>query len=118
MSSFGEGVKVPKGRISFEEYLTDVGNSKFVVSPKGNGLDCHRTWEAIAFGAIPIVPTSHLDSLYEKLPVIIVKNSWSEITPDLLESLSIPINRNVTTTFPPAPMVLARYWYNEMKHIT
>lgn len=51
----------------------------FVVSPHGNGLDCHRTWEALNLGCIPIVKRSPLDTLYEKLPVLIV-SQWSEVT--------------------------------------
>ena len=35
----------PKHVVSFKEYLQDLGNAKFVLSPPGNGLDCHRTWE-------------------------------------------------------------------------
>jgi hypothetical protein len=36
------------------------GNYSFVISPPGHGLDCHRTWEALALGCIPITlaPTS------------------------------------------------------------
>ena len=30
-------------------------NSLFVPSPAGNGLDCHRTWEAFYLGAVPVV---------------------------------------------------------------
>jgi hypothetical protein len=51
----------------------------FVVSPHGNGLDCHRTWESLALGNIVIVKRSALDPLYQALPVVIV-NQWSEIT--------------------------------------
>lgn len=51
----------------------------FVISPHGNGLDCHRTWEALCLGCIPILKTSELDPLFQDLPVWIV-NSWSEIT--------------------------------------
>jgi hypothetical protein len=61
------------------EYLNDLCHSKFVLSPRGNGIDCHRTWEALLMGAIPIVRTSSLDPLYEDLPVLIVKN-WEIIT--------------------------------------
>ena len=50
---------------------------QFVISAHGNGLDCHRTWEAIYLGAIVIVKTSSLDNLYENLPVVIVKD-WDE----------------------------------------
>ena len=55
----------------------------FVLSPHGNGLDCHRTWEAIALGCIPVVKTSPLDRLFSGLPVLIV-NSWSDLNESLL----------------------------------
>lgn len=51
----------------------------FTISPHGNGLDCHRTWEDLTLGCIVIVKTSPLDPLYENLPVIIVKD-WADIT--------------------------------------
>jgi hypothetical protein len=58
----------------------------FVSSPMGNGMDCHRTWEALALGCIPIVRTSALDPLFADLPVLIVKQ-WSDITPEFLVSV-------------------------------
>ncbi len=64
-------------------YLEDLALSKFVLSPRGNGLDCHRTWEALLMGAIPIVKTSSLDPMYKNLPVVIV-NDWEEIDADFL----------------------------------
>lgn len=67
-----------------DAYLSDLTMSKFVLSPRGNGLDCHRTWEALYMGAIPIVRSSSLDAMYEGLPVIIV-NDWSEVTLPFLE---------------------------------
>lgn len=57
----------------------------FVVSPHGNGLDCHRTWEALCLGCIVIVKTSPIDILYDDLPVLIVQN-WVDITTDLLDN--------------------------------
>jgi hypothetical protein len=51
----------------------------FVISPHGNGLDCHRTWEALCLGCIPIVKTSGIDSLFDDLPVWIVCE-WTEVT--------------------------------------
>jgi hypothetical protein len=55
----------------------------FVISPHGNGMDCHRTWEALNLGCIPIVRKSPIDVLYEDLPVLIV-NEWRDITQELL----------------------------------
>jgi hypothetical protein len=54
------------------------------VSPHGNGLDCHRTWESLALGNIVIVKRSPLDPLYEGLPVVIV-DDWREITAERLD---------------------------------
>ena len=57
----------------------------FVLSPHGNGLDCHRTWEALVLGCIPVVKTSSLDKLYDDLPVLIV-NNWYDIDEELLKN--------------------------------
>ena len=57
----------------------------FVLSPHGNGLDCHRTWEALCLGCIPIVKTSPIDAVFDELPVLIVKQ-WSDITKELLDN--------------------------------
>ncbi|CAF1372513.1 unnamed protein product [Adineta steineri] len=57
----------------------------FWLSPRGNGLDCHRTWEALYLDAIPIVWNSTLNPLYVDLPIIIL-NDWSELTEQFLRS--------------------------------
>ena len=56
----------------------------FVLSPMGGGYDCHRTWEALCLGCIPIVKSSGLDPLFYDLPVLIVKN-WTDVTRELLD---------------------------------
>lgn len=66
------------------QYLQDLAETKFTLSPRGNGLDCHRTWESLYLGAIPIVRTSVSDSLYDGLPVLIIQ-SWDEVTEEFLE---------------------------------
>ena len=57
----------------------------FVICPHGGGLDCHRNWEALCLGCIPIVKTSKIDKLYENLPVLIV-NDWDIIDKNLLNN--------------------------------
>lgn len=56
----------------------------FVVSPHGNGLDCHRTWESLVLGNIVIVKRSSIDALYDGLPVVIV-DDWREISAENLK---------------------------------
>jgi hypothetical protein len=57
----------------------------FCISPHGHGLDCHRTWEALALGCVPIVKSSPLDPLYSKFPIWIVQD-WSHVTQDSIKA--------------------------------
>lgn len=84
--------QIPRNLIYYEPVKTtrlvswkNQSNYAFVVSPPGEGLDCHRTWEALCLGCIPIILSTPLDDLFEDLPVLIVK-SWSEITLALLKT--------------------------------
>lgn len=57
-------------RAEYREVLKD---TLFVVSPPGNGPDCHRTWESIYMGAIPVVLKGHLaKSLWQEMPILAV----------------------------------------------
>lgn len=60
--------------------------SKFVICPQGTGVDTHRFYEALFFGAIPIVKTSFLDKLYVKYGNIVIVNEWSDVNYDFLKS--------------------------------
>jgi hypothetical protein len=55
------------------EFREEIRRSLFVVAPPGNGLDTHRTWDAIYLGAVPVVWKDSLaNSLTNKLPVLVV----------------------------------------------
>ena len=82
--------KLPKDLVFYDPVFTsrDIAWNhqsffSFVLSPKGGGYDCHRTWEALCLGCIPIVKSSGLDPLFQQLPALLV-NDWSEVTRDLL----------------------------------
>ena len=56
-------------------------------SPRGNGPQNHRDWEALLAGAVPLVDYhAPLKPLWEGLPVVQVKD-WSRITPQYHEGL-------------------------------
>ena len=70
-----------------KEYLETIAHSKFVISPEGNGIDCHRTWEALYLKAIPVCEDNPLTrSKMKGLPVLFTKD-YNEITPEYLESI-------------------------------
>ncbi len=64
-------------------YLINMARAKFTLSPIGNGLDCHRTWEALLMGSIPVLVSSQLNELLKDLPVLIV-SKWEEVTEEFL----------------------------------
>jgi hypothetical protein len=74
------GVVLESRRIPAELLWLRHANHAFVISPRGAGRDCHRTWEALLLRTIPIVMTSVLDPVYAGFPVVIVED-WREITP-------------------------------------
>ena len=69
----------------FYEYLVNMANCKFIISPHGNGLDCHRTWEALWVGSYPVVKRSALDCMYRDLPVVVV-DDWEEVNEVFLKN--------------------------------
>jgi len=73
------GIVCHEKRISPKHYRRLVKNSLFVLSPPGNGIDCHRTWEAIYLGAVPVVKKGYLaQSLTSALPILVV-DDWQDI---------------------------------------
>lgn len=88
------------------------GEYAFSISPHGNGLDCHRTWEDLALGCIVIVKTSPLDPLYEGLPVVIVQD-WSEVTEENLERWLAQYG-DASTNPSYRERLTNRYWLSKM----
>ena len=85
----------------------------FTVSPHGNGLDCHRTWESLALGNIVIVRHSPLDPLYEGLPVVIV-DCWQDITAENLARWHTQF-QHVFSEQQFADKLTNRYWIERMR---
>ena len=96
----------------YKEYLEDLAQSKFVLSPAGTGLDCYRVWEAILVGCIPIIKSSSLDSLYVDLPVLII-DDWNQINENFLEYNYRQISLNKYNQ----KKLFIDYWLNLLKRV-
>ncbi len=99
-------------RKSLEGYLKDLSQSVFVASPRGNGLDCHRTWEALLLGCYPIVKHSSLDPLFEDLPVVLI-HDWKEVTEEFLEEKRKSFDGKTWAT----EKLYASYWFEKIRSI-
>lgn len=72
-------------KISPDEFYKKIYRSKYVLSPEGTGIDCHRIYESIYFNSIPIVKKTNLEYFYINLPVLMIED-WNELTEDFLEN--------------------------------
>jgi len=78
---------VLENNIAFDEYITNMSRCKYVISPPGNGIDCHRTWEALYIGCIPIVIKNKLYDNWTDLPILQVSD-YSDLDNEMLSSFS------------------------------
>lgn len=62
-----------------EDYWKRLSESFFTISPPGNGIDCHRIWEALYLKTIPIVKRHVAFSDFEHLPILFIDN-WKSVT--------------------------------------
>ena len=66
------------GKTPYEKNFINTIESEFTICPPGNGFDCHRQWEGLYLGAFPIVLSTENDSIFDDLPVVLVKD-WNEV---------------------------------------
>jgi|688.fasta_scaffold215545_2 hypothetical protein len=76
----GDVTPTIKGR---KKYLQEIKSSKFVLCPRGNGIDTHRIWESLYMGSIPIVIYEDTHHLFTDLPILFI-DDWDKVTYDFL----------------------------------
>tara|TARA_R110000868_G_scaffold5669_3_gene33485 strand:+ start:2815 stop:3597 length:783 start_codon:yes stop_codon:yes gene_type:complete len=79
-------IKIDKLEVTqagYQNYLMGIKSCKFVICPRGNGIDTHRLWEALYMGSIPIVKYENAHQLFTDLPILFISD-WSIITEEYL----------------------------------
>lgn len=61
-------------RIPYVTYVSEMASHRFVLSPPGNGVDCHRTWESLYLASIPIVKDSVCMSAFASAGLMVVQD--------------------------------------------
>ncbi len=79
--------------VTQDRFFDQVHNHRFVMCPRGYGIDTFRMWESIYLGSIPIVKYNFVHGDWMDLPILFV-NDWSEVTPEFLESVDMS-NRSI-----------------------
>lgn len=96
------------------QYFKVLPNYKFVISPEGNGIDCHRHYEALLAGCIPIVEDNPLTrDKYAGCPILFTKD-YSEIRPTYLEKKWAEM---LDQTWDFSPLLLSSYSPEQQEQI-
>ena len=75
---------VDETRVSYEDFLFRLKQSKFMICPRGNAIDCHRNWEVLYMKRVPVMKRdSYLQEIFKNYPVLWV-DDFAEITQKML----------------------------------
>jgi hypothetical protein len=93
----------------FAEYMEEMSQYKFCISLPGRGVDTHRCWEALMMGTVPIMISTALDSLFDKLPVVLLPADfdWSTLSIEWLEERWIQLRQRIDYNF---TQLYSAYW--------
>ena len=100
-------------RTNSREYRNRLSQFMFVASPPGNGFDCHRTWEALYLGVVPVVKKHPYYDQFPDLPLLRL-NDWSEIgsyTEEMLAEEYLKLVKRFETS----QTLWMDYWQNKIE---
>lgn len=101
---------IPSGkRLDYPKYLEELAKSSYVISPDGAHPDCHRHYEALGLGVVPI---TQLDpAAYSHLKDAVIFNQQNYSLAHLMATLSFPapkVNRN---------LIFEEYWMEYVEKV-
>jgi hypothetical protein len=98
-----------------ETYWRALLDHKFIVSPEGNGIDCHRHYEALMAGCIPIVEDDpQIREKYAGCPVLYTTKRYMDITESYLVK---KYNEMLDTTYDFSCLFLSHYTSEQQQEI-
>ena len=97
-----------------QTYWKALLDHKFIISPEGNGIDCHRHYEALMAGCIPIVEDNPLiREKYKGCPILYTKN-YLDINERYLQK---KYEEMLDQTYDFSPLFLSHYTEEEQRQI-
>jgi hypothetical protein len=97
-----------------QTYWKALLNHKFIISPEGNGIDCHRHYEALMAGCIPIVEENpQIREKYDGCPILYTKH-YTDIHSKYLEQ---KYNEMLDTTYDFSCLFMSHYSEEQQKQI-
>ena len=100
------------GRVNYATYLKHLENSKYVLCPRGHGLDTHRFYETVLMGSIPVVENSTLYPIQKETSVLVL-NSFRNLTTKILENPQKYVNNLKFSK----EILFMDYWWKKVEKI-
>ena len=95
----------------WENYIKELSKYKFAVSPEGNGIDCHRVWECIYVGCIPIIKkNSIMFEFFKDLPILWVQDFKCITNEFLIQEYNLFKDKNFNIE-----KITMKYWYASIR---
>jgi hypothetical protein len=101
-----------KVNVDAQLYRKILNRYMFVASPKGNGIDCHRTWEALYLNVVPIVKNNDFYKTLPDFPGLIL-NEWSDISKFTEADLALIFKEKIEK-IEDSEIIWFRYWQNKI----
>jgi hypothetical protein len=101
-------------RVSSRAYRKVLNRYMFVASPPGNGIDCHRTWEALYLGCVPIVVGSYFYDGFPEFPGLVI-DDWNDLL-SLGESDLIEIYKKKRSEIHGWEPMWMQYWIKKINN--
>jgi hypothetical protein len=96
------------------DYFDNLPNYKFIISPEGNGIDCHRHYEALIAGCIPVIEYNSItEEKYKGCPILYT-HDYSEITEEYLLQ---KYDKMIDETYDFSKLFLSYYNYDTQQYI-
>lgn len=106
--------KVQDNRINFRTYLTELSSHIFCMSPPGNGSDCHRTWEALYMGTIPVCYDNYHNREFARILPIALYSDAGEINCEFLLNAYTEIHNKIQRGQYNFNALTSAYWINKI----
>ena len=107
-----------KEKVDFEKYIKYLNKTKFMICPRGNGLETYRFYDSIYSGVIPIVINENvIYDKYKNLPILFLNDAsdFEKITKEYLDEQYKILSKKFKTYH---PILDINFWFKNMqKHI-
>jgi len=113
-----KGLFIFQNKVPRTTMWKEMAKHKFIASPRGRGYDCHRTWEILALGSVPLVTKQEHNQLLKDngLPFIEMEDEdWKDLQSAKMKAKYAEFEK-VENEIPEASKL--EYWVSKIRRAT